>query len=64
MPSSEQRMAAQDAVAADAYYTIQTVTVQRVGNSKWHDLKIVIPGGETREVRVRVSESVNVASPK
>jgi hypothetical protein len=45
-------------------YTIETVTVERAGNTKRHDLKITVPGGETREVRVREDDSVDVAAPK
>jgi hypothetical protein len=45
-------------------YTIESVTVERAGVTKRHELKITIPGGETREVRVREDDSVAVVSPQ
>ena len=45
-------------------YTIESVTVERSGKTRQNDLKITIPGGETREIRVNEDDSVTVTSPK
>jgi hypothetical protein len=45
-------------------YSIDAVTVERAGKTRRHELKITIPGGETREVRVNEDDTVVVAPPQ
>ncbi len=44
----------------NAAFTVESVTIDRAGKSRRHEMKLALSGGETREVVINADDSVEV----